>query len=55
MEDRHFQLDQDKSLYHLDLILRTDDKGNYVAFDLFDNDKQQIIFTNTINKKRKGK
>ena len=45
MEDRHIQLDQDKSLYHLDLILRTNDKGKYVAFDLFNNDKQEIIFT----------
>jgi hypothetical protein len=45
MEDRHIQLDQDKSLYHIDLILRTDDNGKYVAFDLFDINKQEIIFT----------
>ncbi len=46
MEDKHIQLDQDKSLYHIDLILRTNDKGNkYVAFDLWDADKQEIIFT----------
>jgi hypothetical protein len=46
MEDKHIQLDQDKSLYHIDLILRTNDKGNkYVAFDLFDTKKQEIIFT----------
>jgi len=48
MEDRHIQLDQHESLYHLDLILRTNDQGKYVAFDLFDNNKQQIIFTNKI-------
>jgi len=45
MEDRHIQLDQDKSLYHIDLILRTNDRGKYVAFDLFDTKKQEIIFT----------
>jgi len=45
MEDRHIQLDQDKSLYHIDLILRTDDNGKYVSFDLFDINKQEIIFT----------
>ena len=45
MEDRHIQLDQDKSLYHLDLILRTNDQGQYVSFDLFDIEKQEIIFT----------
>jgi len=45
MEDRHIQLDQDKSLYHIDLILRTNDQGKYVAFDLFDTEKQEIIFT----------
>jgi len=45
MEDRHIQLDQDKSLYHIDLILRTDDNGKYIAFDLFDTNKQEIIFT----------
>jgi hypothetical protein len=45
MEDRHIQLDQDKSLYHLDLILRTNDQGKYVSFDLFDTEKQEIIFT----------
>lgn len=45
VEDKHIQLDQDKSLYHLDLILRTNDQGKYVAFDLFDNEKQEIIFT----------
>ena len=48
MEDRHIQLDQHESLYHLDLILRTNDQGKYVAFDLFDNHKQEIIFTNRI-------
>tara|TARA_R110002012_G_scaffold113109_1_gene259057 strand:- start:46 stop:213 length:168 start_codon:yes stop_codon:yes gene_type:complete len=55
MEDRHIQLDQHESLYHLDLILRTNDQGKYVAFDLFDNDKQQIIFTKKIIKQQKGK
>ena len=45
MEDRHIQLDQDKSLYHLDLILRTNDQGQYVSFGLFDIEKQEIIFT----------
>lgn len=45
MEDKHIQLDQDKILYHIDLILRTNDKGKYVAFDLFDTKKQEIIFT----------
>ena len=45
MEDRHIQLDQDKTLYHLDLVLRTNDQGEYVAFDLFDTIKQEIIFT----------
>ena len=55
MEDRHIQLDQHESLYHLDLILRTNDQGKYVAFDLFDNDKQQIIFTKKIIKQQKGR
>jgi hypothetical protein len=44
-EDRHIQLDQDECLYHIDLILRTNDNGEYVAFDLFDINKQEIIFT----------
>ena len=48
MEDRHIQLDQHESLYHIDLILRTNDQGKYVAFDLFDNNKQEIIFTKRI-------
>jgi hypothetical protein len=50
MEDKHIQLDQHESLYHLDLILRTDDQGKVVAFDLFDNDKQKIIFTKKLKK-----
>ena len=52
MEDKHIQLDQDKSLYHIDLILRANDKGNkYVDFDLWDTDKQEIIFTKKLTEK----
>lgn len=55
MEDKHFQLDQDKSLYHLNLILRTYEYENYIAFDLFNNEEQKMIFINTLNKKGKIK
>jgi len=55
MEDKHFQLDQDKSLYHLDLILRTYEYENYIAFDLFNNEEQKMIFINTLNKKNERK
>jgi hypothetical protein len=55
-QDKHIQLDQDKSLYHIDLILRTNDKGNkYIAFDLWDTKKQEIIFIKKLTKQQRGK
>ena len=49
MEDKHIQLDQNECLYNYDLILRTNDaKTKYVAFDIFDYKKQEIIFTKKI-------
>ena len=50
LEDKHIQLTMDKSLMNYDLILRTNDNGTkYIAFDIFDYDKQQIIKTIKIN------
>ena len=50
LEDKHIQLTMDKSLMNYDLILRTNNNGTkYIAFDIFDYDKQQIIKTIKIN------
>jgi len=50
LEDKHIQLTMDKSLMNYDLILRTNNnRTKYIAFDIFDYDKQQIIKTIKIN------
>jgi len=49
MEDKHIQLTQDISLYDYDLILRVnDDRTEYISFDIFDNKKQEYIFSNKL-------